>query len=261
MWQWKPAKLQRVATSTTRSAASRARRRWRRAKPNFESSAPVSMYSCVCASTPGVTRTSTRGAGSPSATSASRRSSSSKESTTMRPTPALERGAQLGRPTCCCRGTRCASGGKPACSATCSSPPVATSRSQALLGDEPRHRRAEERLARVRHRAGAERVARTRGTGRAARPRRRRRAACRTRRRAPSRSTPPTGRRPSASTGADARQQRQVERRASLDVGVVVGLVVVVEARHLVGRAHAEQAERARRGRSGTPRPARAAPA
>ena len=94
------------------------------------------------------------------------------------------------------------SAGKPAWSATCSSPPVATSRCRALLGDEPGHRRAEERLARVRDRVGAEVRRRTRGSGGGARPRRRRTAACRTRPRARSRSAPSRSR----------RDQRRVER-------------------------------------------------
>ena len=64
-------------------------------KPNFESSWPVRTNSWVWASTPGVTRTSTFGRSPSSAWSAARRSSSSKLSTTMRPTPASQRRAQL----------------------------------------------------------------------------------------------------------------------------------------------------------------------
>ena len=95
MWQWNPAKC--IASDlTTRSAASRALP-FDTVKPNFESSAPVAMYSCVCASTPGVTRTSTRARRrGRAATSASMRSSSSNESATMRPTPRVEREPQLG---------------------------------------------------------------------------------------------------------------------------------------------------------------------
>src|SRR5664279_5263049 len=47
---------------TTRCTAARASP-LSRPNPNFESSVPVSMYSWVCASTPGVTRTCTCGAG------------------------------------------------------------------------------------------------------------------------------------------------------------------------------------------------------
>ena len=104
------------------------------------------------------------------------------------------------------------SGGKPACSATCSSPPVATSRSETLLGDEPRHRDAEERLARVRD-ARAETARSTRGTGRRSsvlvvdvqrRAERRRRARRGRRRRA---------RRARASTDAERGSSDEVERR------------------------------------------------
>src|SRR5581483_6081097 len=49
-------------------------------KPNFESVWPVRTNSCVCASTPGVTRTNTRGTTPSRACRSSRRSSSSKES-------------------------------------------------------------------------------------------------------------------------------------------------------------------------------------
>ena len=203
MWQWKPAKPS-VSDLATRSAASRAAP-LATVKPNFESSAPVAMYSCVCASTPGVTRTSTRGAGQPSATSASSRSSSSKESATMRPTsdssavrssasdlllpwntmraggnPARERDVQL------------AAGGdvevqalarRPAAPSRCTGTPCPRT-------TPPRHRTRR----------------RTRGSAPAARPRRRRTAACRSSAARPARSHPPTCRRPSVDRGA-ARQQ------------------------------------------------------
>ena len=57
-------------------------------KPNFWSSCAVAMYSCVCASTPAVTRTITRAVRPSSAVIAASRSISSNESTTIRPTPA-----------------------------------------------------------------------------------------------------------------------------------------------------------------------------
>ena len=58
--------------------------------PNLESSWPVRTNSCVCASTPGVTRTRTLGrvdVGAEDSSRPPRRAISSKESTTMRPTP------------------------------------------------------------------------------------------------------------------------------------------------------------------------------
>ncbi len=64
-------------------------------KPNFESSCPVRTNSWVCASTPGVMRTSTFGTGRPPSTSASMRSISSNESITMRPTPLGHGSAKL----------------------------------------------------------------------------------------------------------------------------------------------------------------------
>ena len=57
-------------------------------KPNFWSSCAVAMNSWVCASTPTVTRTSTRGRTPRSRASAVSRSISSNESTMIRPTPA-----------------------------------------------------------------------------------------------------------------------------------------------------------------------------
>ncbi len=67
-------------------------------KPNFESSWPVRTNSWVCASTPGVTLTSTfgrSGAGGDDSSRPPRRATSSKESTTIRPTPSERAAGQL----------------------------------------------------------------------------------------------------------------------------------------------------------------------
>ena len=64
--------------------------------PNFWSSWAVAMYSWVCASTPVVARTSTRGRTPSSSASAPSRAISAKESTMIRPTPAVRRLAELG---------------------------------------------------------------------------------------------------------------------------------------------------------------------
>ena len=57
-------------------------------KPNFWSSTPVATAGCVCASTPGVTRTSTRCRGRASGwASAAILAISPAESSTIRPTP------------------------------------------------------------------------------------------------------------------------------------------------------------------------------
>ena len=96
-------------------------------KPNFWSSCAVAMYSWVCASTPTVTRTMTRGRVPSRRAMAVSRSISWNESTTIRPTPA--RTARSNSATDLllpCRPIR--SGGIPAASATASSPPVHTSR-------------------------------------------------------------------------------------------------------------------------------------
>ena len=117
---------------------------------------------------------------------------------------------------------------------------------EALLGDEARHRRAEERLARVRS-TRAEPGEVLAAPARAARPRRRRTAACRTPRRARRGRRPPTRRARRRSTAPTRGKQRRIERR-----GHAVGLGVLVDAGHLVGRVHAEQPERV-----GEPDPAR----
>ncbi len=98
-------------TSSNPGSSSSAATAWAAApeateKPNLESSPPVRMNSCVWASTPGVTRTNTRGrSGRPVGASRRRpsRAISSNESTTMRPTPLARRGAPIPLPTCCCR--------------------------------------------------------------------------------------------------------------------------------------------------------------
>ena len=90
-----PEELGSPSPSWTRRTAARASPALME-KPNFWSSWAVAMYSWVCASTPAVTRTMTGATRPSSAVSRSSRSISSKESSTMRPDPGLERGAQLG---------------------------------------------------------------------------------------------------------------------------------------------------------------------
>ena len=85
MWACRPTRSM-AGEAHARSAASAAAP-LARPKPNLESSWPVITYSWVWASTPGVTRSSTRGRGAPRATRFSMRSSSSKLSATTRPTP------------------------------------------------------------------------------------------------------------------------------------------------------------------------------
>ena len=102
-------------------------------KPNFESSWPVRTKSCVCASTPGVTRIITAWR-DPSFVAVDpvvdvRRSSLSiswNESMTIRPTPASTARASSDSDLLLPCSTRRA-GGTPADRATCSSPPVETS--------------------------------------------------------------------------------------------------------------------------------------
>ena len=97
-------------------------------KPNFESSWPVRTNSWVCASTPGVMRSSTVGA-MPS--SACRTARCGRARRSCRPRCARRRPPApcAARPTtCCCRAARADRPARPAASATCSSPPVATSR-------------------------------------------------------------------------------------------------------------------------------------
>ena len=107
-------------------------------------------YSWVWASTPGVTRTRTWGRlGAPGARRSSR-STSSKESTTMRPTPASRaRASSASDLLLPCRTRR--SGGTPAARATCSSPPVATSRCRPSSWASWAIGRAEEGLGGIGH--------------------------------------------------------------------------------------------------------------
>ena len=156
MWQWKPTRSI-ASLFATRTAASRAAP-VDTVKPNFESSAPVAMYSCVCASTPGVTRTSTRGRGRPPATSASMRSSSWTPSTTSLPTPSSsvesELELRLVVPV-----EHQALGGEAGPVRDVSLAAGRDVEIEPLLVDETRHRHAEERLAGVRDSAVAERGA------------------------------------------------------------------------------------------------------
>ncbi len=226
MWQCRPPRRS-VGIFDDTASRPRARRRRPRVKPNFERSVPVSMNSWVCASTPGVTRTSTSG-GSPRATrraaraGRARRRSRRRSARRRRRARPASSASDLLLPWKTIR-----SGGKPACSATCSSPPVATSRCEALLVDEPDHRRAEERLARVGDVAGPEVRRRTRGSGGGGRPRRRRTGASRTRRRAP------RGRARAIPAGTSDRSNgASGSRRRTRSLAVVA----VVEAGHLLGR-------------------------
>ena len=95
-------------------------------KPNFWSSCAVAMNSWVCASTPTVSRTSTGATTPRSRATASSRAISWNESSTTRPTPAstaaTSSAVDLLLP---CNAIR--SAGKPARSATASSPPLHTS--------------------------------------------------------------------------------------------------------------------------------------
>ena len=116
-----------------------------------------------------------------------------------------------------------------------------------VLGDQLRHRRAEERLARVRHRVGAEGV----GVLAAARPQlalvvdvQRRAEAWRAR---PATSHPPTCRRPSATVAL--RGSRRRSSGAPVIGSSAIGasaltIRLVGDARHLVGRVDAEDRER-----------------
>ncbi len=96
-------------------------------KPNFWSSCAVAMYSCVCASTPAVTRTSTRAVVPSSATTAASRSISTSESTMIRPTP-ISTARRSSADDLLLPWKPIRAGSKPARSATASSPPEQTSR-------------------------------------------------------------------------------------------------------------------------------------
>ena len=95
-------------------------------KPNFWSSWAVAMYSWVWASTPAVTRTITPVVRPSSRTTATSRSISSKESTMIRPTPSSTARSSSAR-LLLLPWKPIRSIGKPARSATSSSPPEQTS--------------------------------------------------------------------------------------------------------------------------------------
>ena len=146
MCECSPAKCSAGAART--AATARAAEPSRSEKPNFWSSCAVAMNSWVCASTPTVTRTSTRCRTSAAAATALSRSISSNESSTTCPTrastPRVSSATDLLLP---CMPMRLA--GKPAASATASSPPVQTSRPRPSSAIQRADRGAEERLARV----------------------------------------------------------------------------------------------------------------
>ena len=147
------------------------------------------MYSCVWASTPTVTRTST-GATTPSSAATVGDAVDLVEGVDDDPAdPVVERRARSRRRSCCCRASRSAPPGTPARSATASSPPVQTSRRRPSSRHPARDRGAQERLARVVDVGAAAQVGEglgeaspeRRAPGRGSRPRRGRRPACRTR--------------------------------------------------------------------------------
>ena len=220
--------------------------------PNFESSVPVSMNSCVCASTPGVTRTwsaGDRGTGCRETVDAIELVERVDDDAAD---PVLAPRAAARRRTCCCRGTRRAPSGT---------------------------RRAARRAARRRSRRRARGPPRRRGgpspcrgtpCSRTQRPRRTPAWYSRHRRAElglvvdVQRCAEPLGqlgevdarraRRDPPST--DAARGKQRRGRTARLTRRVVG--VVVDARHLVGRVHAEQAERVREpdaARLGQPQP------
>ena len=177
MWQWNPAKC--IASDlTTRSAASRALP-FDTVKPNFESSAPVAMYSWVCASTPG--RDPHQHAGGSGVVSRHERVDAIELVEGVgddAPDAPLQRQLQLGvglvvaveddaagREAGVERELQLAAGGDVEV--------------QALVGHQAGHGTAQERLAGVRHRAGTERLAVLGRRGPAVRSRSTRRAACR----------------------------------------------------------------------------------
>ena len=262
MWQCSPASCI-ASLFATRTAASSAAP-LATVNPNFESSAPVAMYSCVCASTPGVTRTSTARRAHALAPRALRCGRARRRSRpTIRPMPIVERHAQLGfglvvavehhprrREPGPVREERFAAGGDVEV--------------EPLLGDEPGHRPAQERLARRTRPRRAPNASRTRGNGRAARLRRTHREVCRTPRRAARGRCPPITRWPRSSMPADRGQQRRGRSAPTRSFVVLrAGFTVVVcrrRAVHLVGRVHAQDREHARPARGGTLRRATGEP-
>ena len=155
MWQCSPTSSiadDRCARSTARAASPLAR-----LKPNFESSWPVAMYSWVWAWTPGVTRISTFGARvvpPPAATPAGRaRRSCRRRCCAPRPRGPARSSSTLLLLPCIVHEPA----GTPAASATCSSPPLATSSSRPSSYGEAGHRLAQERLGGVHDALRAER--------------------------------------------------------------------------------------------------------
>ncbi len=124
MWEWMPTRSSRSSASQAASASAAAPPAIE--KPNFWSSCAVEMYSWVCASTPVVTLTITRGRTPRSPARRPRRPISSKESTMIRPTPASRAwtsSAMLLLLPC----SPTVAGSTPARWATASSPPVQVS--------------------------------------------------------------------------------------------------------------------------------------
>ena len=134
-------------------------------KPNFWSSWAVAMYSWVCASTPVVTRTITRGRTPSSAASAPSRAISSKESTMIRPTPAVQALPELRRRSCCCRAARPGAGRPRPAARRPARRRCRRRRPRPSSADPARHRRAEERLGGVVDVPAGERVGEGPGAG------------------------------------------------------------------------------------------------
>ena len=163
----------------TASRAARAGRP-RSRSPNFWSSCAVAMYSWVCASTPVVTRTITRGRTPSSAASARSRAISSNESTTIRPTPTSAPARSSATDSCCCRAGRQARVDARR-AARPRAPPGADVDAEAFLDDPAGDGRTQEGLAGVVDVASRRTPRRTPGPASAGRPRPARTPACRTR--------------------------------------------------------------------------------
>ena len=144
------ASTRRTASCTSPSASE---------KPNFWSSCAVAMNSWVCASTPTVARTSTRR--SYVALGGERREPLDlvEGVDDDPPDPGVEGGATARRRDLLLPCSSSRSPGKPACSATASSPPVQTSRPSPSSSIHRATRRAEECLGRVEDQRPAERLA------------------------------------------------------------------------------------------------------
>ncbi len=122
--------------------------------PNFWSSCAVAMNSCVCASTPTVTRTRTGWTMPARAAASATRTMSSNESMTIRPTRAAT-AASISSADLLLPCMRSRSPGTPARRATASSPPDATSMPSPSSVDPPRDGGRQEGLGRVVHEPGA----------------------------------------------------------------------------------------------------------